>query len=260
MSELGLQKNYYLANVIAPGTVDVVFSAHTHEAVFTPLTSKSGALVVEAGDDTYVGHMDIRVAGGVVQSRTGSSSPSPAISPRIPPSRRSSTRARAPFLVADPEPRPSPATPGAQLALHQPITTVVGTTPCAADAQERARQLVQRLLHRGAAHARRDDPRHGAGLPLRLAHRHRSSSLIEGTIVADGSVTLEDAYRFFPVVYKMGTATITGGALGEVLEDAMEDVFSTSIPLQGGGWLEGFAGMRRPARPGGGPGGSGSSR
>lgn len=52
-----------------PGTVDVFFSAHTHETVFVPLQSRSGALVVEAGDDTYLGRMDIRVLNGKVVDR-----------------------------------------------------------------------------------------------------------------------------------------------------------------------------------------------
>jgi len=48
MSELGIQKDFDLANKINSGLVDVFFSAHTHELVERPLTSDSGAIVVEA--------------------------------------------------------------------------------------------------------------------------------------------------------------------------------------------------------------------
>ncbi len=239
MSELGLQKNYYLANAIAPGTVDVVFSAHTHEAVFTPLTSKSGALVVEAGDDTYVGHMDIRVANGSVTSRDWTLEPVTSAIPEDPSVKALVDAARAPFLAADPN-LTIPGNTGAQYALHQAITTVVGTTPYPLTRKNSLDSSFNKLALRTRAQTtlgmapgfRFDSP-----IPT-------SSSLVEGSIVADGSVTLEDAFRFFPVVYAMGTATVTGASLQTVLEGAMNDVFSADVPMQGGGWLEGFAGVR----------------
>ena len=61
MSELGIHRDKQLADHISSGSVDVFFSAHTHEATFTPLVSSSGALVVEAGNDGYVGRMDATV-------------------------------------------------------------------------------------------------------------------------------------------------------------------------------------------------------
>ena len=61
MSELGLHRDYQLANHIDPG-VDVFFSAHTHEVTTEPLVSASGALVVEAGNDGYLGRMTVTVA------------------------------------------------------------------------------------------------------------------------------------------------------------------------------------------------------
>jgi 2',3'-cyclic-nucleotide 2'-phosphodiesterase (5'-nucleotidase family) len=64
MSELGLQKDYRLADIVNAGSVDVFFSAHTHDTIFTPLKAKSGALVVEAGHDGWLGRMDVTVAPG----------------------------------------------------------------------------------------------------------------------------------------------------------------------------------------------------
>ena len=61
MSELGLQKNYRLADIIAPGTVDVIFSAHTHAPTLTPLQGRSGALVLESGNDGNVGRLDVSI-------------------------------------------------------------------------------------------------------------------------------------------------------------------------------------------------------
>jgi 2',3'-cyclic-nucleotide 2'-phosphodiesterase (5'-nucleotidase family) len=241
MSELGLQKNAYLADAIAPGAVDVVFSAHTHETVFQPITSKSGALVVEAGDDTYVGHMDVGIDGGKVTSRDWTLEPvgtdiseDPAVAALV-------AEARAPFLVADPN-MLIPGDTGAQLALHQAITTVVGHAPAP-------------LTRKNALDSSFNDffaaaLRSRANTQVVIAPGFRFDSPIatapnqvEGTVVADGSVTVEDAFRFFPVVYKMGVAEVTGATLQGIVEHALDDVFSADVPLQNGGWVDGFGGF-----------------
>jgi len=54
MSELGIHKDYRLADVIDSGVVDVFFSAHTHDTITTPLKTRSGALVVEAGSGKWM--------------------------------------------------------------------------------------------------------------------------------------------------------------------------------------------------------------
>ena len=60
MSEFGLHRDYQLANHIDPG-VNVFFSAHTHEVTTEPLKSASGALVVESGNDGYLGRMTVDI-------------------------------------------------------------------------------------------------------------------------------------------------------------------------------------------------------
>ena len=67
--------------------------------------------------------------------------------------------------------------------------------------------------------------------------------VVEDGALANGEVTLEDAYRFFPVVYGMGTASITGTNLRAVVEEALTAVLTTVVPLQNGGWVEGFSGV-----------------
>ena len=242
MSELGLQKDFFLANAIQAGAVDVFFSAHTHETVFTPLQSKSGALVVESGDGTYLGHMDVRVDGGKVVERAWKLSPIAAATAEDPGMKKLVDQARAPFLADDPN-LLIPGNTGGQLALHEPITKVIGTVPHPLD-RKNALDCSFNDFFAEALRAR-------AGTQLGMAPGFRfdspiatAESLIEGDIVADGSVTLEDAYRFFPVVYGMGEAQATGGQMKQVVEHGLASVFSTTIPLQGGGWVEAFAGMR----------------
>ena len=241
MSELGIQKNYYLANTIQAGSVDVVFSAHTHEAVFRALTSTSGALVVEAGDDTYVGHMDVRVLDGKVVDREWTLDPVTSDTPEDPAMKKLVDAARAPFLVQDPN-MLIPGNTGAQLALNQSITSVIGKTPYPLTRKNALDSSFNDFFT--------DALRTRAATQIGMAPGFRfdvpiatSNAEVEGAIVADGTVTLEDAYRFFPVVYKMGTADVTGAQFHDVLEGALDDVFSTNAPLQSGGWVEGFAGM-----------------
>jgi 2',3'-cyclic-nucleotide 2'-phosphodiesterase (5'-nucleotidase family) len=241
MSELGLQKDFGLANVLPGGTVDVFFSAHTHESVFTPLVSSSGALVVESGDDTFVGRMDLRVLNGHVVAHDWLLQPITVAIPEDATMKHLVDVARAPFLTADPN-LTIPGNTGAQLALHEAITTVIGHAPHPLNRKNSLDSSfndfftealrTKALTQLGMAPGFRFDS------PIATPE-----SLVEGSIVADGTVTLEDAYRFFPVVYGMGTAQVTGSTLRQVLESALEAVYSRSTPLQNGGWLEGFSGF-----------------
>ena len=242
MSELGIQKNNYLANQISPGLVDVIFSAHTHETVFTPLSSQSGALVVEAGDDTYLGHMDIQVDHGKVIARTWKLEPVTESVPEDPAMASLVATARAPFLVANPN-LSIPGNSGAQYTLTRPINAVLGTTPYPITRKNALDSSFNEFFTQWLSTK--------AGSTLGMAPGFRfdspnatASSQIEGTVTADGNVTVEDVFRFFPVVYGMGTATVTGSNLTIVLEDALDDVFTTDMPHQSGGWVEGFAGMK----------------
>lgn len=66
LSHLGIHKDKQLADALPKGTVDVFFSGHTHEQTAAPLTSASGAWVVEAGHDASAGRMDITLAQGTI--------------------------------------------------------------------------------------------------------------------------------------------------------------------------------------------------
>jgi hypothetical protein len=186
--------------------------------------------------------MDVRVDGGKVVDRQWELLPITSDTPEDPEMKKLVDEARAPFLVADPN-LLIPGNTGAQLALHEPISKVVGTVTSALDRKNALDNTFNDFFTEAL--------RTRAGTTLGMAPGFRfdspiptSESLIEGNIVADGTVTLEDAYRFFPVIYAMGTAKTTGDHLSQVLEEAMTAVFTTNVPLQNGGWVEGFAGFR----------------
>lgn len=263
MSELGLQKNYRLAQIIDPG-VDVVFSAHTHEAIFKPLTSKSGALVVEAGNDGNVGRMDVMVKGGKVVDRQWHLAPIDSTIPEDPEIKALVDKARAPFLASNVN--MSIPMPMLHQKLTQPINTVIGHTDTLLDRRQvlesRFNDLMGGILRRSSGTDvaitpgfRFDSVVAGRGMPVegksaRTAFSTQSKGMTEGqgmpvedNTVAAGDITLEDVYRFFPVPYTIATAEISGERLREVMEEALTNVFSPNVFKQSGGWLEGFSGL-----------------
>lgn len=255
MSELGIQKNYRLAQIIDPG-VDVVFSAHTHEAIYKPLTSKSGALVVEAGNDGNLGRMDVVVKGGKVVDRQWKLTAIDNSIPEDPVIKALVDKARAPFLAKNVN--MSIPMPMMTQKLTQPINTVIGHTDVVLDRRQvlesRFNDLMGAILLRKSGTDvaitpgfRFDSVVPASGKRAFSAHTHGMSEgrdlPVEDNTVAAGVITLEDAYRYFPVPYTLSTAEISGDGMRGVIEQALTNVFSPDVFKQSGGWLEGFSGL-----------------
>ncbi len=239
MSELGIQKDYRLAQVVDAG-VDVFFSAHTHEATFTPLSSKSGAIVVEAGNDGYLGRMDITMRNGKVVDRKWQLLAVGSDIPEDPEIKALVDRERAPFLAKDVH-FSLPKIMGGQ-TLTQPIDTVVGKTDGPLD----RRQVLESNFNK----AMTDLLRRASGTRLALTPGFRFVSAVtfpggrvEDNTVANGALTLEDIYRFFPVPYTISTAEVKGQRLREIMEQVLTNVFSPDVFKQKGGWFDGFSGL-----------------
>lgn len=263
LSELGIQKNYRLAQIIDPG-VDVIFSAHTHEAIYKPLTSKSGALVVEAGNDGNLGRMDVLVKNGKIVGRQWRLTPIDDTIPEDPEIKALVDKARAPFLASNVN--MSLPMPMLHQKLSQPIDTVIGYTDTRLDRRDalesRFNTLMSGILRQSTGTDvaitpgfRFDSVVAGGGMPAkRKSGRNPFSEKargmreghdlpIEDNTVAAGAITLEDAYRFFPVPYTIATAEISGDRLRGIMEQALTNVFSPDVFKQSGGWLEGFSGV-----------------
>lgn len=234
MSELGLHRDRRLAEVVEPG-VDVFFSAHTHEVTPVPLDSASGAVVVEAGNDGYLGRMDIQVRDGAVASLKWSVMPVDVSVPNDPVVQKLVEEARAPFLAADVD-MELPA-PWIELPLTRPIDTVVGH--------------VDRLLHR------RDvlhNPfnamlaeiiRRAAGTQIGMTPGFRFDAVIPPKVAggASGEITLEQIYRYLPIAPMIATGTIRGETLRGILELELTRIFSEDPFQHSGGWFGGFSGL-----------------
>ena len=246
MSELGIHKDARLADVIQPGSVDVFFSAHTHEAIFEPLKGQSGARVVEAGNDGWLGRMRVTVEAGKAPTFDWAMLP---VTPDLPEDTATKAlvdAARAPFL-ADANQDGTLDTPivlpntAIALTLTQPINAVAGHV----DAPLDRRNALESSFNDAWSEALRGY----AGTELALTPGFRFDAVLapgatyEDGHVAQGDVTVEDVYRYFPVPYSMASGTVSGARLQEIVESNLAGVFSRDAFSQHGGWADGWAGL-----------------
>jgi len=237
MSELGIQKDLKLGDVINPG-VDFIFSAHTHELVRVPFTTASGTQVAEAGNDIYFGRLDIRWddTNKKILDKTWKIVEVTQDTPADPTMQALVDTARAPFLAAAPDYKKYGQT------LTQPINTIVGKTDKALD----RRNALENSFNRAYTNVLREAA--GTQLAVSAGWRYDTALPVEGTIledntVADGNITLEDMYRFFPFHVPVSTAKITGQNLKAVEELTLSKTFSTDVFKQSGGWQQGTSGV-----------------
>lgn len=240
MSELGIHKDYDLAQIINANSVDVFFSAHTHEVTYNPLQSASGAWVVEAGDDGYLGKMDFIVTGTTITSKTWNLL---SITPNIPENSAMAALVateRAPFLIENPN-LADPMGTSSQ-TLNEPITDTLGFT----------NGLLTRknALESSFNNAFTDIMRNHAGTQIAISPGFRFDSPVapngfhyEDNSIADGSITLEDVYRFFPVFYTLATAQVKGDTLKSIYEKLLTSVYSQTVFNEEGGWMDDFSGV-----------------
>lgn len=241
MSELGIQKDWRLANVIEAGLVDVIFSAHTHETTEQPLQANNGTWVVEAGNDGYIGRMDVTVgADGAVRDRRWRLLAVTADIPEDGAMKALVDAARARFLQPNPDLALREQFGGH--VLRQSIDTVIGVTPQLLS----RRHALDNTFNRSFSEALRRI----TGTDLALTPGFRFDVVLaptglplENDTVASGAITLEDAYRLFPAPMTLATGRVSGSALREILEFNLATVFSTDVFEQSGGWTDGFAGL-----------------
>jgi hypothetical protein len=150
------------------------------------------------------------------------------------------TTARAPFLTANPNLADPMAT--SSQTLTQPITTIIG--------HSNGTLTRMNALESSFNNAFTNIAKTTAGTQLAISPGFRFDSpiaapgyLYEDNSIADGSITLEDVYRFFPVFYTMATAKVRGDTLKTIVENLLTQVFSQTTFNQEGGWVDGFAGL-----------------
>jgi 2',3'-cyclic-nucleotide 2'-phosphodiesterase (5'-nucleotidase family) len=239
MSELGLHKDLRLANVVRPG-VDVFFSAHTHEATFAPLPSASGAVVVEAGNDGYLGRMDITVRDGRVSALDWALESITPDVPEDPAMAELVAAARAPFF--DPDIHMEHPMGWIELPLTEPIDTVVGHTDHLLHRRNALRNPINDILA--------EVMRNLAGVQVSTTPGFRFDAVVpppgfEGPRAGgtSGEITLEQLYRILPVSPNVAVGKTTGRELRGVVEAELTRVFSEDPFEHSGGWFGTLGGL-----------------
>lgn len=228
MSELGLHRDRQLANVIAPG-VDIFFSAHTHEVTPVPLTSTSGALVVEAGNDGFLGKMFVTLYADASVGFDWELLPVDKHVREDPQMLKLVAVARAPFLQQDV--KLSYPMPGVSLPLTAPLNTIISPAPMTLH----RRNVLDSPFNHYLAELMR--AQYGSDLALTPGFR------FDAVIPEGEDITLEDLYRYLPVPPVLSRGNITGKNLKKVFETELTRVFSKDAFEHSGGWLPGISGV-----------------
>lgn len=241
LSELGIHKDIALADSISINSVDVFFSAHTHELTAAPIKGSSGALVVEAGNDSYLGRMDMHfdaehkllMSEWSILTIDDNYAPDSEVALMV-------EKIRQPYLSA--AVNMSIPMPLVNQTLTQPIDTVIGHTNHTLD----RRHALENYFNNAFTSMLKQY----AGTDIAMAPGFRFDSIIPGSgyllednTIASGNITLEDVYRFFPVTFNLATGTVSGSRLKNIIEENLNAVFSTDSFQHSGGWFDGYAGL-----------------
>lgn len=264
LSELGIHKDWALAQSLPVSSVDVFFSAHTHELTETPLITPHGIRVMEAGNDAWLGQLDVTFDAQQhpidfhwqVHAIDDSLMPDPKMEAAV-------IAARAPFLTADPNlPIPAVSLPGLpdgiapepfSMTLHHSLDAVVGHTHTPLD----RRNALNAHLNQAFTDALRNQ--FGTDIAMTPGFRFDASVIPpltdfnglessypwqdEGSGLLHGEVLAGDAYRAFPAPFVLAQGEVTGQRLREIIEELLDFVFSNTAFDQSGGWVDGFSGL-----------------
>lgn len=260
LSELGLAKNVQFVKEFPE--INVMFSGHTHErtpaAIEIVHSDGSFSLVTEAGEDSFLGRLDLQVSGGEI------------------------TAYKWDLIEADSEVREDPQVAkyvdefrdtfvaGADFMCHtfgtnafpfgtghtvcEPMDTVVGHTDVTiqrwnvledvsnnvmVDAFLDLAQNIGALDSRGRPLTDANTLSTTNGFRFDVVIFGDGEALSDGSI-ASGDITLEDLYDYYPIGAATGLAEYTGGRLKLHWEGILNNVFDPNPYRQRGGWFLGF--------------------
>jgi S-sulfosulfanyl-L-cysteine sulfohydrolase len=234
MSELGIHKDKALANAVESG-VDIFFSAHTHELTNEPLQSNSGALVVESGNDGYLGVMDVSITPNHektfswhLENITSDIEDDANVKQIV-------ARDRAVFTansvnIVNPLKQSSSV-------LTESIDTIAGHSEISLN----RRGLLENSFNTAFADLLKQET--NTQLALTPGFRYDAIIDAENDVVASGEIKISDVYRFFPSSYSLSTAQASGAHLHDIYEQMLDVVVSKDHFKQNGGWVEKLSGV-----------------
>jgi len=257
LSELGFAKNIQLVKEFPE--INVMFSGHTHErtpeAVVINRPDQNGdnlGIVTEAGEDSFLGRLDVKVSGGRISSYTWDLMEADSSVPEDPAMKAIIDAERKTF-VSGPDftchTFGTNAFPyGKGHVLCDPLDKVVGHTEptierfhVLEDISNNAMtdaflDLVQSLGEVDSkGNALTDDN------TMSQTNGFRFDTVILGSDDGfSGDITVGDLYDYYPIGAAGAIAEFTGGRLMDHWESLLNNVFDPNPYRQRGGWFLGF--------------------
>ncbi len=256
LSELGLAKNIQLVKEFSD--INIMFSGHTHERTPEPIIVKRGlfgsniGIVTEAGEDSFLGRLDVTVYRGRITGyhwqllEADSSVPEdPAIKALIDQERK--TFVSGPDLICHTF-GPNGFPFGKGHVLCDPLETVVGHTNPTIERfnvlEEVANNVMVDAFMDLALSLGETDSRGNlltTDNTLSQTNGFRFDVVVLGSDDGfSGDITLGDLYDYYPIGATGALAEFTGGRLMDHWEGVLNNVFDPNPYRQRGGWFLGF--------------------
>jgi 2',3'-cyclic-nucleotide 2'-phosphodiesterase (5'-nucleotidase family) len=260
LSELGLAKNVQLVKEFPD--IDVMFSGHTHER--TPqaieILHDDGrlSLVTEAGEDSFLGRLDVQVSQGKIVSyewdlmeADSSVAEDPDVAAYVE-TARSSFEAGPDFECHTFGPNGAPFGKGHTLC--DPLDTVVGHTDLTIERFDVLEEVANNVMvdafldlaqslneydSRGNLLSDENSLSTTNGFRFDIVVFGDGEQLADGSF-ASGDITVEDLYDYYPIGAAVALAEFTGGRLKQQWEGVLSNVFDPNPYRQRGGWFLGF--------------------
>ncbi len=264
LSELGLAKNTQLVKEFPE--INVMFSGHTHErtpeAIVINRPDENGdnpGIVTEAGEDDFLGRLDVKVSGGRITSYKWDLMEANSSVPEDPAMKALVDQERLTFLDKLPNGAPNPdfqchtfgvnAFPfGTGHTLCESLDKVVGHT----DPTIERFHVLEDISNNAMTDAFLDLAQSiGAvdskGNPLTDSNSLSTTNGFRFDVTIFGSddnypgdITIGDLYTYYPIGAAVALAEFTGGRLRDHWEGILNNVFDPNPYRQRGGWFLGF--------------------
>lgn len=250
LSELGLSKSVQMVREFPE--IDVLFSAHSHERTLDAIVIDHGkgdiSIVTEAGEDDFLGRLDVTVAEGsgkIVDWSWDLIEASSAVT-EDPDIKALVDRERETF-VSGPDFEchtfGTNAFPfGKGHTLCEPLDFVVGHSAPTIERFDALEDIVNNAnVDAFLELAQFIDPGLNDGNSLSTTNGFRFDVTILGSDDGfSGDITIGDLYSYYPIGAAVALAEFSGGRLIDHWEDVLSNVFDPNPYRQLGGWLLGF--------------------
>lgn len=291
-SELGLAQNIEIGRAFEE--IDVVFSAHTHEVTVGAILAdkkgmlyvppgedqspkvlrrlrKGAAIVVEAGEDLYLGRLDIRLRGNRIQQFNWRAIPIDETIAENPEIKALVDHAEEPFVAGkDGKIERHSLIPGGYCPnagcdpllvpqighqLVEDLDTVVGHT----EVLLQRHSIMEGVMNNFIADSVKSvtepvvaSQTTWSGVDMSMTNGFRfdtpilsAQELSSDAVFTDGrqigDITLRDLYSYFPVGAAVVVGEFSGSVIEQNLEDILSSVFNPNPFLQHGGWYLGLS-------------------